>query len=780
MEDFLLAKSDGTTLKQHTIDVVNSTKDCLRGKVSDKILKIAMVAAAIHDCGKTMPSFQEYIKLNDDERSAKDNAYDGPRHSEVGYAFLYYMLDKEKSVIIRDPKELECVMCTTLYHHSLSNNDEIKFNEIYNDAAYLNKIADYYNAIFKECKIDDLICFKNNITDDILSEQMLSLDININLLNNFRGDFERIEFLKIYEIVFTVVRYVDLVLSQGKTINEERYNNIVTDEDFIIPSFFDAKRWEDQCDAANKCFNNDGPSILSATMGWGKTICGANFLLKSNKRGYWICPDNALAISTYNSLIDVLRNCGLSHQRIALLYSGNWQANNWGGDKVSIDDVDIIVTNIDTYVNGIIRNSRKDITYEALFSNSIFDEFHEYALMDSPLLMRFLTCLNARNEIKNGGKTLLLSGTAFKKGFVNINDENVINKGYEMESNKKININFITPEEYKKIYLTVKNSVHVCTSIKNCQTNYDDGNVDICFHALYDDEDLNEISNNIIYHNGKNALEIDNTTVTSTSIISRGMDISYQNAFLINPTPFMVEQITGRLNRWNIERVSNLYIIINDREAGIYRFNKKNKKYTNNNVWDKMYKPYLQKLKNEYNKREISISELKDFRKRNFDEIYLTKLVQTNKIESLKTYIEMKFTKGSYIDNNRSKTKVTKDGVDVRGESYNRFFIFYKDKENEKYTGPINIQEHHFNESDIHNGYNNIKSKEMVFDNIKRYFERNQHLLEVYNITLDKLSKMKNETMFEWLLNKAKSSDTPFPLLSDYSYDKKIGVKLKK
>ena len=78
MEDFLLAKSDGTTLKQHTIDVVNSTKDCLRGKVSDKILKIAMVAAAIHDCGKTMPSFQEYIKLNDNERSAKDNAYDGP------------------------------------------------------------------------------------------------------------------------------------------------------------------------------------------------------------------------------------------------------------------------------------------------------------------------------------------------------------------------------------------------------------------------------------------------------------------------------------------------------------------------------------------------------------------------------------------------------------------------------------------------------------------------------------------------------------------------------
>ena len=258
------------------------------------------------------------------------------------------------------------------------------------------------------------------------------------------------------------------------------------------------------------------------------------------------------------------------------------------------------------------------------------------------------------------------------------------------------------------------------------------------------------------------------------------MDISFQNAFLINPTPFMLEQMTGRLNRWDMGRVGNLYIIIDDRETGIYTFDKKINRYKKINVWDKMYKPYLQKLKNEYDKREISISELKEFRNRNFDEIYLKKLVKDNKSESLKTYIKMKFTKGSYIDNNHSKTKVTKDGIDVRGESYSRFFIFYKDKENEKYTGPINIQEHHFNESGSHNGYNNIRTKDMVFHNIKCYFEKNQHLLEVYNISLKRLLKMKNETMFEWFLNKAKSSDTPFPLLSDYYYDKKIGLKLKK
>ena len=94
MEYFLLAKSDGTTLKQHTIDIINTTKKYLKEKgIDEKIIKIATVAAAIHDCGKTMPSFQEYIKLNNTERSVLDKKYDGPRHSEVGYAFLYYMLD---------------------------------------------------------------------------------------------------------------------------------------------------------------------------------------------------------------------------------------------------------------------------------------------------------------------------------------------------------------------------------------------------------------------------------------------------------------------------------------------------------------------------------------------------------------------------------------------------------------------------------------------------------------------------------------------------------------
>ena len=752
-----LAKSNGVTLKNHSIDVYNKVNNilCNIGITDENILQLSKLSALVHDCGKTLRVFQEYVHGNvkDDDKF--------PRHNEVGFGLLNFLIDKEYGIFRNKISDL--IKYVTLYHH-VPYEKEHCLSDLF-DVDEINNIAKYYNDIFNECGVSDIIRFRENITEDEFDESGVIIGNNSTFEFINSSDLkESMDFLNVFEIIFNVVRYSDLIISKGSDVNEKRYNENNNSLNLIMPNYFDKIRWDEQIDVATKASNND-ITLLSATMGWGKTLLGVRVLLNSDKQGFWVCPDNSLATSTYNSIVNTLNECGGKDIRVALLLSGKWVAYNWETDNISIDDIDIIVTNIDTYVNGITRNARKEISFKSLFSNTIFDEYHEYAFTTSPLLARFLSIINARKKMRNL-KTLLLSGTAINKGYIDIKSENIIEAGVYLEKKKMMNIHFISKEEYYSKYLNTPDSLHINTRIQTSQNNFVNGNMDFCFHSLFDDTDSMRILNDISKHNGKYAL-LDKSNVSSTSVLSRGVDVSFKNAFLINPSPEMIEQIFGRVgNRWDFSIVGDIYIVLDKRRTELMIYN-------SNNVWEKYYSKYIVHLFNDKTDITISAFDLKqkrlNFFENNIDKkISYKKMIRNgNLVTSLENLSKINFSEGTIISNTENTAKYVKDGMDVRGDSMNRYFIIQKDDEEFGVTSePINIPSYRFND----NYFIALNNRDII-NNVKKYFAKYPDIAKKYNY-----KKYKKEcNLIKDLIDKAKCSETPFPLLCNYGYSSIIG-----
>ena len=161
-------------------------------------------------------------------------------------------------------------------------------------------------------------------------------------------------------------------------------------------------------------------------------------------------------------------------------------------------------------------------------------------------------------------------------------------------------------------------------------------------------------------HNGKNAKK-SKSKVSSTSVFSRGMDVSFSNCFIINPTPLMIEQITGRSNRWNRNKeCGNIYIVIdNDKnELVIYK-----KPIAKEDMWNKYYLPYIEYLKtNIVNGSEISIYQLKEHRINFFENEttkLLNKLIRNNLTEIYKTGLKYYQNKARLLKEEAEKFEVS-------------------------------------------------------------------------------------------------------------------------
>lgn len=745
------AKDDGTTLREHSIDVYK--KACviinLLG-IKDKVIIDAIcICALVHDIGKTASIFQKYLETKQTENF--------PRHNEIGFALLNVLIDSDFGLHGNKYKLNELIKYAVLYHHEIYN-EKSNLSNLYNNDELI-KISEYYNSIFKEVGLSSVIRFKNEFDimedDDVPVGDIKTLKF-IEVTDSNKNNLYK---LAIFELIFNIVRHADLLVSSNCDYDYMRPSKHITNNSLTFPSHFDRCRWDEQNKKAKEAFETI-ISVLDATMGWGKTLCGIIFLLSAQRRGFWVCPDNNLAEATYNSICDMLNTCGIGELKVSLVLSGSYRG-------YPIDDADIVVINIDTYCNGVFRNMRKDISCEALMCNTIFDEYHEYAFDNNPLLVRFKTILEARKYCEET-KTLLLSGTVINKGY--INSSNIIKADkLEMDKHKKVRIHYITKDEFNRIN-DFSNSFIINTSIKSCQYLYKTKNIDTCFHSEFDEEDLTRHINEIMSHNGKNG-DDKKCSVSGTSSLSRGMDMSFMKCYLINPSPLTIEQVCGRLSRWDISIITDLYIIIDDtnRETMIH-----------GKDWENYYKPYLTFLKDEVNNKTISTYELKEYRKKFFEnendiKHSFEKMIRDNMKESIKKLSQIEFCKGMPIEKQDGNTGYIKDSMDVRGNSINRFFIVQK--EGEEFgvmSGVICIPYYRFG---WEGEFEKLKNNKYIIENIKKYFIKFPHLAEIYDIK--NIKKWKNENLFNKLMRMAKCSDTPFPILCDYIYNSNIGFENK-
>lgn len=747
-----LGKSNGTTLREHSIEVSKLSEFLLKesGITDEKLINITKVSALLHDIGKTAFFFQKNIGNQEDLKKY-------PRHNEIGFALLKVLIDYDYG-FYNDRKWSELIQYITLYHHTPFNINSY-LNEYFNNNQ-LNEISDYFNNLLSEHGLSEIVHLKKDVDiddDDILIGNTKTFDF----IRSKEGlNKENIDRLKYFEIIFNIVRYADLIVSGEYNFNQCRPNPDVTYNNLTMPSYFDKERWNEQCDIAKQAYFNN-MTIVDATMGWGKTICGVMYLLHSNKKGFWVCPDNTLAQATCNNIKNDLAEIGENNIKVSLILGGKWEENN-------IEDADIIVTNIDSYVNGIFRNSRKTMSYEALFSNTIFDEYHEYITYDNPIIVRFKTIIEAR-KLMNNVKTLLLSGTAVNKGYVDV-DNVIIADKTGLDKKRKMDINFVEKKDLPNLYKKLEDYFTINTRIKKAQENYDTYNMNYCFHSLFDEKDLTRIIDEIYKHNGKKAMEKP-CNVSTTSVYSRGLNLSHKACSLINPMLFMIEQAFGRTgHRWNPEIIAEMYPTISDdpKDTAIY---KSFKKYKTENVWDKFYKPFLLHIKKEFNGKTISAYDLKQFREQYAEETKLyKKLFLFNARKGLEELCQIEFSKGSPITEKKDDIQHIKDKIDVRGNSLNRFFTIKKD--DDTMTEPMILSYYNFD-----NNYNDFSSilHTRIIDEVIRYFEKNDKERVRYGLQPMKRYKGKEIKLFNILIDKAKSSEFPFPILCDFICDSNKG-----
>jgi CRISPR-associated endonuclease Cas3-HD len=513
----LIAKSDGTSLIDH-LELCASKCKSLSEKLNPSetnLNELCYMVGLFHDVGKCFTSFQNYLFGNSKQCDLL--------HNEISYILISRYLK------FNNENDFRLVLDSILFHHPFNS----KMNQ---------------NEVFKECDIEISIQLIKYLLNKLNKNTKLSISFN----NNYNSDnVYHIEPQYIVDDIYggrnskfmyinTILKFGD-ILTSNSSISE---NDVVSKENNIIfnqivkPVSYD-DRFEIQKDYAINLMKYQ-TSMFESQTGFGKTMLGLLYLLFNNKKGYWVCPRNTIAFGLYETIKSELRNLGLNGVvKVGLLLGGEWVE----GDEKS----DIIVTNIDNFVNPMFNTKSNLRTYNMLHCNCIFDEFHEY-LSDSAIMACFDLIIKMR-KLSNVTKTLLLSATPINnlfKPYVD-NDTSVISYNCDLILNKKIKIVFndedVTPTLKNKNYLISTNTVSKTQNI------YTKGVVDNILHARYLDVDK-DLHFKQLFSGHSKGVKCDNSSWVANNVISTGVDVSFGNLILHWVTPEKLLQTGGRCNRW--------------------------------------------------------------------------------------------------------------------------------------------------------------------------------------------------------------------------------------
>ena len=757
-----LGKSDGTTLYGHSCMVCDKAIEILDdAEIKDEAIREAVkIAALSHDMGKTMKAYQNYIRMSPEDMEKHPYTKDNPKHNEVSAALFHSIIE------CFGPNYKSAIESAIRYHHTCTSITK-DLDKLYTQEEF-NDVLDLYKKMFAQYGI-------RNVRFNGLEKVMDTAVEPISQFDFIRGTRDGMivdkKALRIYEIVFNTVRYADIIVSSNGEYNLHRANPNITGENFVYPDNFDHARWDEQIETVEKLKGLDY-SILKATMGYGKTLCGLRYLLGFGRLGFWVCPDNSVAQTTYDNIKNTLNSCKVNGVKVSLLLGGTWVK----GDE----NTDIIVTNIDTYENGIFRNSRKSISFKALFANTIFDEYHEYLLDDNPLSAMFLSIVNARKLMGNV-KTLLMSGTlANGNGFLDFSDSNIIiPKGLGMEKKKKIRFHYIEANDIPTAISDNHSYFVVYPTVRNCQDAFiKEGIGKICLHSRFDEQDLEEKNRLLFEHNGKNA-KLGSTTVSSTSTISRAYDLSFKSAVLINPNPFQILQATGRINRWGYEaEAGDLYIVVDKKSLDIYK--DWDTKRTGR-LWTDVYLPYIDNLKKRFPDGVIgTVFDIDEYMMGYFkDNGIIREIARQTITKGFRKLREVEFRKGVEIGNGKAAAKHSSDKMDVRGNCMTRFVrVQMAEEKMGQMSGVMALPYYAF---DFKRGFDALNERTALSDAVTYYLSRDLDLAGRYLGSKNIERKLKTykenpgDKLHEVLMKASISDETPYPVFKNYAYNHEIG-----
>lgn len=763
MKEYLAKSNSKTTLIEHLVSV-GEMSEWMAKQVSNDSEKIyiaeAYICGILHDCGKMVKQFQEYLK---------DGKTEHPQHNLVS-AFLVNAIYQGIFIGgIYGDKIKNDILSVIKYHHPINNDKRLDATDIeddFDDAyGFLKELKENIEKKCEEIGVDVRIVMpeKEKVRDELSKCSIEDI--------TYLSPSDRRLFLR------NILTPADNIVSRCEHTNKNRedvfnglmYRNENTNySTFNTPEGYDS-RFDTQLGYVKEMRNSGNAiDVFASETGFGKTMLGIMYLLMNNKkRGYWICPNNSIAKNSYETILRELKNLNLPHEVTVDLLLGNEYLGNGNGDKS-----DIIVTNIDNFFRPVIKSDATKLNnaFQILFGNCVFDEFHSYMSKSAIMSAFMLICKTRKKYASNGTKTLLLSATpsSYVLEQLGYKTDDIIYHRNEKVLNKKVKLIFADnmPTSLKGT------NTFVCLHSRNyCQKVYSDGIVDDIYHAAYLDSYKAKIYQNLKTTHGDKK-NIDNGSWAVTSIATTGLDISFQNGIYSNIYPSMFLQGLGRIDRWhNLKEIPEITILRNSdksEKSAVRTFTpgKLAIKFKDFNAVSEMYISYLEGRFSHMS--EVTIGDIYDATKafEEENEKELKKLYSRIKTESTNNLEKIEYTYcGGKLENN-TVTRISSKANLRTTEEADNVFVILKDYETENF-----IEELY-----------QIDSFELDFlsDKYKNFWEDALKItLDSYNLNQHHRKYVENRSTLkkrEYMISKAKCSDKPIRIPYGLYHDSKIGL----
>ena len=541
----MLANSKGQDLIQHLRLVgIVAREMALFAGMDEELQRLCEYAGYAHDLGKAVSWFQKYLKnSNGDEESS-----DKPLHHEVSWAYLASKFDRYD--------KYRPIINAVYWHHSRPIDDSGNYFE--SREQILGELSDGdLKAVDRVAKAFDWSKWfrvKEQVEQESEDEDVPNL-----FLRDERGGSKlNAQLLAVRTSLISADRYVSALSPEAFS---DACSGRLTPEDLLInfkftrpavtpisPADYDAKRFDIQVGCSESAFKEKSV-IVKAPAGFGKTIVGVLWGLKSNKQFLWVCPRNAVAEAVYRNITRELKAMDLADISVELHLTGERKASVGKREEFCSD---IVVTNIDTILRPMVDNRVADRLFIVLASPMVLDEFHEFA-SDQPLFAAFVTLMRARHRLCSDVKTLLLSATPM-----------VMRQLWDADGQETVylpNASSHYPAAHKGTYgismidgiptETEPGSLVVVNSVVRAQDLYRTMKMDHILHSRFTDDDRQRIMEAIFTGFGKGGDGVaSGRKVVSALVIQAAMDVSFRNLYESICSPEFTLQRIGRCDRW--------------------------------------------------------------------------------------------------------------------------------------------------------------------------------------------------------------------------------------
>lgn len=550
----ILAKSNGTTLYDHTREVINLV-DMLCYGIKDKdFITRCRTAAVLHDIGKCTSGFQDMMK---------NKIYpDDNRHNVLSWAFAMGCLPHDMFL----PQITDAV----LYHHSVPvNNDHpTKVCDILDsmNPEDLEVMSDFYKMF--EGKVipleshmnytDDTDCLSVPLyrASESLSEGKLDMEAQSLMLRAIlvKADRTASDEDRRYDhekILNNDIPYLHSIIHNISlnTIDELKFNA-------CLEEHYDMDRLKVQQDIAEQSISlysrkEKNTMMVNASAGFGKTLLGLMSIVKRGRKTIWCVPTREIAISTFMSVKTELEK--MDYPLSVCLFFANEIQDKYKDDSESIQDYDITVSVIDSMLSSLHNNNMGHLMYSYLVGDMIFDEYHN-VVGDNALFASTSLLLRTRMWFMNS-YSLLLSATPVSPYHMGLRCKEKI---YEFNPEKykgDVKINFYYDENMSKFKGFLPNSFIIGGSVSQVQNIYlklkSEGYDNLLlYHSLYDKDDMDKKRDMLFGNFGKHTPETNLITV-STNLIGTGLDVSAKNIYELPICPSdSLQRVCGRSSRF--------------------------------------------------------------------------------------------------------------------------------------------------------------------------------------------------------------------------------------